>query len=160
MRENGVHVGSRKTMKKSLIWDAKMEGFWGAESSQSVELPTISCVSAFMKKNENGAKMEFKMHQKSMKIELWARWGAFFKILGGFWRKLIFNGFLIGKKSAEKSENGGSWRQDEKSGQLWEGSAAEAVAAVASDSGDICKKLEDSGMGPARSCPASRGRRI
>ena len=47
---------------------------------------------------ENGGQ---KASKSDPKIDLLSLWGAIFEILGGFWRGLIFDGFLSGKNSAK-----------------------------------------------------------
>ena len=47
-------------------------------------------------------KIDAKMDPKSdPKIDIWALRGQIFEILGGFLRSQIFDGFLIGEKSAK-----------------------------------------------------------
>ena len=56
-------------------------------------------------------KIYAKMEPKSdPKIDIWALRGPIFEILGGFLRSQIFNGFLIGKKSAKNRKSGGFGR--------------------------------------------------
>ena len=53
-------------------------------------------------------KIDAKMHPKSdPKIDIWALRGQIFEILGGFLRSRIFDGFLIGEKSAKNLKFGG-----------------------------------------------------
>ena len=47
-------------------------------------------------------KIDAKMDSKNdPKIDIWALMGHIFEILGGFLRSRIFDGFLIGEKSAK-----------------------------------------------------------
>ena len=47
-------------------------------------------------------KIDAKMDPRSgPKIDIWALRGQIFEILGGFLKSLIFDGFLIGEKSAK-----------------------------------------------------------
>ena len=56
-------------------------------------------------------KIDAKMDPKSdPKIDIWALRGQIFEILGCFLRSQIFDGFLIGEKSAKSLEIGGSGR--------------------------------------------------
>ena len=45
--------------------------------------------------------------QNDPQIDIWALMGQIFEILGGFLRSQIFDGFLIGEKSAKSLEIGG-----------------------------------------------------
>ena len=53
------------------------------------------------------AKMDTK---NDPKIDIWALRGQIFEILEGFLRSQIFNGFLIGEKSAKNRTGGGLGR--------------------------------------------------
>ena len=52
----------------------------------------------------------FKRHPKSIKIEPGAVRGRIFQILGGFWRRLIFDEFLGHVQVGQKSKKSGLWR--------------------------------------------------
>ena len=51
---------------------------------------------------ENGGQ---KASKSDTKIHLLAPWGSIFEILGGFWRRLIFDDFFNDKFSAKKRNN-------------------------------------------------------
>ena len=51
---------------------------------------------------ENGGQ---KASKSDSKIDLLALWGSIFEILGGFWRGLIFDGFLGDEFSAPNHKN-------------------------------------------------------
>ena len=64
-----------------------------------------------------------KASKNNPKIELWVLRGLIFEFLGGFWRGLIFDEFLICKKTAENQKNRDGGEKERDPGQ---GSAAEA----------------------------------